>query len=64
MPACSCANLHINRTLMHHSVYADIALHILNTEFFGYIMQNEKYKDITEASEKFFHFKLNMLGKL
>ena len=38
-------------------------MHILNTDFFGYIMQNEKYKDINEASEKFFNFKFSVLGK-
>ena len=46
------------------SLYTGIGMHILNTEFFGYIMEEEKYKDINEASQKFFQFKLATLGML
>ena len=45
-------------------MYTGVGMHILNTEFFGYIMQDEKYKDINEASRKFFQFKLETLGKI
>lgn len=39
-------------------------MHVLNTEFFGYIMEDEKYKDTNVASRDFFQFKLDTLGEL
>lgn len=39
-------------------------MHVLNTEFFGYIMKDKKYKDTNEASRDFFRFKLDTLGGL
>ena len=44
--------------------HAGVGMHILNTDFYGYIIPNEKYKDINEASSKFFQFKLKTLGKI
>ena len=45
-------------------MYTGVDMHILNTEFFGYIMEEVKYKDINEASRKYFKFKLETLGKI
>ena len=38
-------------------------MYILNTEFFGYIMQDEKYTDTNDAARKFFQYKLETLGE-
>lgn len=44
--------------------HAGVSMHVLNTEFFGYIMKDKKYKDTNEASRDFFRFKLDTLGEL
>ena len=37
-------------------------MNIVNTEFFGYIMANKKYKNINEAMKDFSEFKIHALG--
>ena len=44
-------------------MYTDTNMHILNTDFFGYIMQDNEYRNINDAAQTFFQFKLETLGK-
>ena len=59
--------IYLNVSLQDHvsyPIYTGVDMYILNTDFFGYIMQTEEYEDINEASQSFFEFKLRTLGKL
>ena len=40
-----------------------VGMNIVNTEFFGYIMPNNKYNNINESKEDFYKFKIHILGK-
>ena len=53
----------LNGDVFEYILYAGVTMYILNTDFFGYIMQSEEYEDTNEASEIFLDFKLKTLGK-